>query len=129
MTNHIKAVLVAFLAAVFVNLFGVLFFFAPIAASDKTAAPLVPTAVGFFIYVISIVALFDWTARQMQSTVRAAFVIGASQFLLVNVDFVLSGKRGLLTAGASTALMIATWVCIAFAYSRFHVFGRNGGRE
>ncbi len=53
---------------------------------------------------------------------RFARYFGTSQFLLVNVDFVLAGKRGLLTAGASTLLLVVTWWCVASAYSYFVKF-------
>ena len=76
-------------------------------------------AVGLFVYVFLTVMLFDWVARQMGNAYKAAFVVGASQFLLVNVDFVLSGKRGLMTAGASTILIVLTWGSVAFVYSYF----------
>jgi len=64
---------------------------------------MVHPAVGLLVYVSLSVALFVWVARQLGNPYKAAFVIGASQFVLVNVDFVLRGDRGLMTAGASTA--------------------------
>jgi hypothetical protein len=127
MTNHHKALLAALLSAFLINFLGILFFFAPIAKSDTTAAVLVPPAVGFIIYVVLTVALFDWAARHMKSATKAAFVIGASQFILVNVDFVLTGKRGIVTAGASAVVMLVTWAFIAFAYSRFQRFNNEQG--
>ena len=79
---------------------------------------LVPAA-GFLIYVSISIVLFDWVARQLQDAYKAAFVVGASQFILVNVDFVLRGERGLATAVASTVLLVATWISVAAAYSVF----------
>ena len=114
-----KAFLAAFVVASVVNLGGVMLFFGPIAKADAPSGPLVPPIIGFLVYVILSVMLFDWTARQMRSAYKAAFIVGASQFLLVNVDFVLAGKRGLLTGAASTVLMVVTWGCVAFAYSYF----------
>jgi ABC-type maltose transport system permease subunit len=119
MSNHHKAIIAAFLAASVINFLGVVYFFAPIAASDHSASAILPQAIAFLIYVALSVALYDWAATQMQSAGKAAFVVGASQFILVNVDYVLTGKRGIITAGASTVLMVATWVFVAFAYSRF----------
>ena len=94
-------------------------FLASIAKSDTSAERLVPVGVGFFTYVILSVALYHWTVGQIGNAYKAAFVIATSQFLLVNVDFVLAGKRGILTGAASTLLMFVTWICIAFAYSYF----------
>lgn len=127
MSNHQKAILATFVCAALVNFLGILFFFLPIAESDTTARPLVPPIIGFPVFVVLIVALFDWAARHMRSAAKAAFVVGASQFILVNIDFVLSGKRGLLTAAASTVLMVVTWVSMAYIYSRFQKFNNEGG--
>lgn len=109
--------LAAFFTAAVVNLVGVLFFFEPISKSDIPNGPLAHPLAGFFAYVILSIVLFDWTARQMRNAYKAAFVVAASQFILVNVDFVLAGKRGLVTGLASTVLLVTTWICVAMAYS------------
>lgn len=114
-----KAILAAFISTSVVMLAGVLLFFEPIAKMDRTGEPLVSPVVNLFIYMILSIWLFDWVARQIRNAYKAAFIIGTSQFLLVNVDFVLSGKRGLMTAGASTLLLILTWGAAAIAYSYF----------
>ncbi len=129
MKFRLKAILTSFVVASVVTLGGVLFFFNPIAEAESSSGPLVSPAVNFFIYVVLIVALFDWAAFQMRSAYRAAFIIAASQFVLVNVDYVLAGKRGLVTAGASTLILILTWTCIAFAYSYFINFKDSKERE
>ena len=114
-----KPLIAAFIGAATINLFGVLYFFKPIADADSSATSLVPPFVGFMLYVAFTIALFDWAARQLQNAYKAAFLVGASQFLLVNVDYVLSGKRGIITGAASTVLMLVTWVVTAHLYSRF----------
>ncbi len=114
-----KALLAAFVSAAVVNLVGVLALLNPIAAVDSAAGPLVHPAVGLLVYVALCVCLFDWVARQMGNPYRAALAIAGAQFVLVNVDFVLSGKRGLATAGASTVLLALTWVSVAWVYSLF----------
>ncbi len=114
-----KSITAAFVASSVVTLAGVIFFFGPIAKADTTSGPLLSPAAGFFIYVVLSVALFDWIARLIDNPYKAAFIIAASQFILVNVDFVLRGERGLMTAAASTVLLAATWFSVAFAYSIF----------
>ena len=111
-------VLAAFVAGAVVLLAGVLLFFDPIASTDTLPerAP-VPGPLAFLIYVVLATALFDWAARQMHSPYKAAFLIAASQFILVNVDYVLTGKRGVLTAAASTVLIAVSWASVAAAYS------------
>jgi hypothetical protein len=44
--------------------------------------------------------------------------IAFSQFALVNVDYVLSGKRGLATAAASTVILFVSWTAVAVVYAR-----------
>ncbi len=119
MKHRWKAIVAAFFATSIVMLAGVLLFFDPIAQMDTTDGPLVPPAINFFVYMILSIGFFDWVARQTHSAYKAAFIIAGSQFLLVNVDFVLAGKCGLMTAGASTLLLILTWGCAAIAYSYF----------
>ena len=114
-----KSITAAFVAAFVVTLAGVIFFFGPIEQADTTSGPLLPPAIGFFIYVALSISLFGWVVRQIGNPYKAAFVIAAAQFILVDVDFVLRGQRGLMTAAASTALLAATWFAVAFAYSIF----------
>ena len=119
MKRNWKSILAAFVASCVVTLVGVKFYFGPIAEFDVPSGPLLAPAAGFFIYVSISIVLFDWVARQLQNAYKAAFIVGASQFILVNVDFVLRGERGLATAVASTVLLVATWVSVAVAYSLF----------
>ena len=114
-----KPIIAAFIASSVVTLAGVRFFFGPIAKADIATGPLLHPAIGFFIYVALSIALFDWVARQLSNAYKAAFVVAASQFILVNVDFVFRGERGLMTAVASTVLLVATWVAVAYVYSFF----------
>ncbi len=119
MRRNWKSILAAFVTSCVVTILGVKFFFGPIAEADTPSGPLLSPFVGFFIYVSLSIALFDWVARQLHNAYKAALIIAASQFILVNVDFVFRGERGLVTAAASTALLAVTWFFIAFAYSRF----------
>jgi hypothetical protein len=114
--NRSKQLLGALIAAVIVNLVGVLFFFEPIADGDTLRLSVHPL-VAFTVYVVLSVTLFDWAARQMSSPFKAAFVVAAAQVILI-ADFTLSGKRGPMTFAAGAVLIIVTWVCVSFVYSR-----------
>ena len=111
-----KPILAALATAIVANLVGVMLFFKPIAAGDTGRLDVNP-ALGLFVYVVLCVALFDWAARRMKSAYNAGFVVAASQFILI-IDLMLRGERGLLTAAAGTALLVATWACVSFVYSR-----------
>ena len=114
-----KSICAAFVTLCVVTLVGVIFFFRPIEQADTAVGPLVHPAIGVIIYLALSVGLFDWVARQLRSAYKAAFIIAASQFILVNIDFVFRGERGPMTAGASTILMMATWAAAAYAYTAF----------
>lgn len=124
MIKRWKELLGATAAIVFVTAMGVPFFFNPVAAADASFVEVHPV-VGFLVYVVLSIALFDWLARTIGSPYRAAIAIVVSQFILVNIDMVLSGKRGIVTAGASAALMATTWICVAFAYAKLSGFSKK----
>jgi len=96
-----KPILAALVTAFVANLVGVLLFFKPIADGDTVRFEINPAA-GLFTYVVLCVALFDWTARQIESAYKAAFIVAGSQFILV-IDLMLRGDRGLATAAAGAA--------------------------
>lgn len=95
----------------------VLAVFRPVAGLVPPSEPPVHPLVAFAIYVTLAVLLFEWTVRQMVSPWRAAFVLGAAQFILVNVDMVLRGDRAFTTAAASTLVLAITWAGLALVYS------------
>ena len=125
--KHWKPILGAFLAAAVANLIGVPLFFNPIAKGD-IGVQLVHPAVGFFTYVALCVLLFHWAAVQLDSPHKAAFVVAASQFLLI-IDMTLAGKRGLATAGAGAILLLVTWVCISYVYSFLLRLGQRNDKN
>lgn len=109
-------VLAAFLTLAITYFVGVVFFFAPIAEAEVLGDPLVPQVVAFLVSTVLYIGLFVWTAEQTRSALKAAFIIAASQFLLVNVDYLLSGKRTLAVAAASTVLLAVSWTAVGLVY-------------
>jgi hypothetical protein len=116
MIRRIGALGVTAMVAAIVTFVGVFYFFEPIAAGDSASAPPVPAAVGFLIYILLSVLLLDWATRLVGRPVKAALVIAASQIILVSVDFVLRGERGIATGAASAILILVTWTLMAAAY-------------
>jgi hypothetical protein len=122
------AVLATFVTMCVVTLFGVLLWFQPIAQSAKPpGVPLLSPALNLPVYALLSVLLFDWTARRTGSPWAAAFVLGASQYILV-IDLTLRGERAIATAGASAVLLVVTWASVAFVHSVVARRGRSGGR-
>lgn len=95
----------------------VLAVFRPVAGIAPPSEPPVHPLIAFAVYVALAVLLFEWTVRRMASPWRAAFVLGAAQFILVNVDMVLRGDRAFTTAAASTLVLVVTWASLALVYT------------
>lgn len=95
----------------------VLAVFRPVAGLAPPSEPPVHPLIAFAVYVVLAVLLFEWTARRMSNPWGAAFVLGAGQFILVNVDMVLRGDRAFITAAASSLVLAVTWASLALVYT------------
>ena len=123
--SRVVPVVGAFFTLAVCYLFGVMFFYAPIAEADPAPGPLVPQPVAFLVSIILYIGLFVWLAEQLGHGLKAALTIALAQFLLVNVDSLLEGKRGLATAAASTVLLLVSWTAVGIVYDRLR--GRGAG--
>lgn len=117
MAPRLRAVVGAFLTLAVLYLAGVVLLLDPVAAREMPADPLIPIPIAFLIAIALYVALFLWVERRMASPFAAAMTIALSQFALVNVDYVLSGKRGVATAAASSVILFVSWTAVAAVYS------------
>jgi len=115
MTGRLAALVWAAVAAVVVNFVGVVFFFRPIAAGDAGGGPLLPPALGFLVYIALSVLALDWVSRQIGGAVRAGLVVALAQILLL-LDLVLRGERGVATGAAGAALVLVTWTVMGAVY-------------
>jgi O-antigen/teichoic acid export membrane protein len=114
--RRIGALAATAVVAGIVTFLGVFYFFEPISAADPVSAPPVPASVGFLVYIILSVLLLDWVSRQIGRPIKAALIIAASQIILVSIDFVLRGERGVATGAASAVLILATWTIMGAVY-------------
>lgn len=117
MSGRVGAMAMATVAALAANFFGVVFFFRPIAENDAPSGELLPPVLGLLSYVLLSVAVLDWASRRFGQPVRIALVIAASQVILV-VDLVLRGERGIATGAAGSALILCTWLAMGFVYKK-----------
>lgn len=117
MPKRVTALVATALAAAVVNFFGVVYFFDPITAADSGGAPIVPSALGFLVYVLLSVALLDWASQRTGQPVGSGLVIGFSQIILV-VDLTLRGERGLATGAAGAVLILITWTVMGMIYGK-----------
>jgi predicted Kef-type K+ transport protein len=116
MARRIGALVATALVGAIVTFVGVVLFFEPIASADPPSAPPLPAALGFLVYIILSVLLLDWVSREIGRPVKAALIISASQIILVSVDFVLRGERGIATGAASAVLILVTWTTMGSVY-------------
>lgn len=110
------AILATFVTFAVTNVAGVFLFFRDVAAADQGRELMINPMIGITIYGLLGAILLSQAARVTGGALKAAVIIGASQFILVNVDFVMRGERGLMTAAASTALLALTWFSAAIVY-------------
>ncbi len=118
MRVHIPSVVAAFLTLAAFFLVGVLLLLDPVRAGDAPSGPLLPLPLGFVVAITVYIALFVWIERVIGEPFKAAMVIVLSQMALVNVDFVLSGRRGVATAAVSTLILFVSWSAVAWVYRR-----------
>ena len=116
--RDIKPIFGSYFTLAVIYLAGVVFFFRPIAERDTIGAQLVPPLIGFLVSTSLYITLFVWIAKRMRSGLRAGLALALSQLLLVNVDYVLTGDRGLATAAASSLLLIVAWSTTGWVYDR-----------
>jgi len=116
MARRIGALVATAVVGAIITFVGVVHFFEPIASADSPSAPPVPAALGFLVYMVLSVLLLDWVSRQIGRPVKAALIIAASQIILVSIDFVLRGERGIATGAASAGLILVTWTSMAAVY-------------
>lgn len=114
--RRVGALAATAVVAAIITLMGVIFFFEPIATADSVSAPPVSAGVGFLVYIVLSVLLLDWVNQQIGRPVKAALIIAASQIILVSVDFVLRGERGIATGAASAILILVTWTVMGAVY-------------
>lgn len=121
------SVVAAFITLAALYLAGVLLLLDPVAAREKVSAPLLPLPLAFLIAIAVYIALFVWLERVVGDPFKAALAIVLSQMALVNVDFVLSGKRSLATAAASTVILCVSWSAVAWVYGRLNRLADDRG--
>lgn len=118
MRVHIPSVVAAFFTLAALYLVGVLLLLDPVRAADAPSGHLLPLPLAFVVAITVYIALFVWIERMIGEPFKAAMAIVLSQMALVNVDFVLSGKRGVATAAASTLILFVSWSAVAWVYGR-----------
>lgn len=117
MPRRLLPTVAAFITLVLVYFVGVVFFLDPVLEADAPNETLVHPGVALLIASLAYIAFFEWMRSAMGNATKAALAIAISQFLLVDFDYVLSGKRGIEAAAASAVLLLVAWISVALVYN------------
>ena len=70
------------------------------------------------LYQIIAVVFFDWAVQKSGQAMHTAWVIGLSMILLVDVNYVMVGRRELTPALISVVTILVIWSGVAFVYDK-----------
>ena len=70
------------------------------------------------LYQIIAVVFFDWAVQKTGQAMQTAWVIAISQILLVDINYVMIGRREMEPALISLVVIFVLWTAIAFVYDK-----------
>ena len=70
------------------------------------------------LYWIVGIVFFDWAVQKSGQAMHTAWVIGLSMILLVDVNYVMVGRRELTPALISVVTILVIWSGVAFVYDK-----------
>ena len=70
------------------------------------------------LYQIIAVVFFDWAVQKSGQAMHTAWVIAISQILLVDINYVMIGRREMEPALISLVVIFVLWTAIAFVYDK-----------
>ena len=89
------------------------------AMPDPAFEPMVSNVIASTaLYWIVAVLFFDWAVQKTGQTMHTAWVIAISQILLVDINYVIIGRRELEPALISLVVIFVLWTAIAFVYDK-----------
>jgi hypothetical protein len=65
----------------------------------------------------------------MGHAVKAALTVAISQLLLVNVDYVLGGSRGITAGIVSSIVLLVAWGSVGVVYQTLLMRGSSGAAD
>ena len=118
MGDRIKPIIGAWATGFAIAYVAVTNFFTP-AMPDPAFQPLVTNfIVSTALYQIMAVLFFDWAVQKTGQAMHTAWVIAISQILLVDINYVMIGRREMEPALISLVVIFVLWTAIAFVYDK-----------
>ena len=121
MGDRIKPILGAWATGCVISYLAVTQFFNPAMAEagEALAEGLVPNMfASTALFWIVAILFFDWAVQKSGQAMHTAWVIGLSQILLVDFNYVMVGRRELTPALVSVATILVIWSATAFVYDK-----------
>lgn len=118
MSERMKPILGALVAAYIIFYLGVTYFFGPILANDAPAAAMMPDWASLAVGSVLLILFFDWVNVSVGNPVRSGLIVALSQILLVDVLYVMNGTRGIAAGAASAAVLIVGWTVVGIVYGK-----------
>ena len=121
MGDRIKPIIGAGLTGAVISYFVTTQFFNPAMAEagEALAEGLVPNMfASTALFWIVAILFFDWAVQKSGQAMHTAWVIGLSQILLVDFNYVMVGRRELTPALVSVATILVIWSATAFVYDK-----------
>tara|TARA_B100000953_G_scaffold69545_1_gene55990 strand:- start:65 stop:445 length:381 start_codon:yes stop_codon:yes gene_type:complete len=121
MGDRIKPIIGAWATGCVISYLAVTQFFNPAMAEagEELAGGLVPNLyASTALYWIVAIVFFDWAVQKSGQAMHTAWVIGLSMILLVDVNYVMVGRRELTPALISVVTILVIWSGVAFVYDK-----------
>ena len=121
MGDRLKPIIGAGLTGAVISYLATTQFFNPAMAEagEALAEGLVPNLIASTaLYWIVAILFFDWAVQKTGQTMHTAWVIGLSQILLVDFNYVMLGRRELQPALYSVGIILVLWAAIAVVYDK-----------
>ena len=118
MGGRIKSIIGGGLTGSILAYLGTTYFFNP-AMPEPAFEPVVGNTILSILvsWTVSIL-FFDWIVQNTGKTMFSGMVIAISQILLVDFNYVLIGRRELMPALVSVAVLLVSWAAVAFVYDK-----------
>ena len=121
MGDRIKPIIGAWATGCVISYLAVTQFFNPAMAEagEALAEGLVPNMfASTALFWIVAILFFDWAVQKSGQAMHTAWVIGLSQILLVDFNYVMVGRRELTPALVSVCTILVIWSATAFVYDK-----------
>ena len=90
----------------------------PADVAAAAAAAMLPRYASFALMSVINALMISWVTGMTGNGVKAGLVIAVSQIVLVDVFYVLDGRRGLAAAGASVVVLLVSLVASGYIYGK-----------